>query len=580
MNHMVFVMEALSAYLQGNARFSAALLDFLRFFLPFLAFWILFRCARSMLAFKRQPELWAWLDVNGEVSVPVTHWENMIGRSRRSDIVLNDPTVSRSHAVLIHHDDGSWSIHDVGSRGGLRINGQKADSSPLSYGDVVSLGTVECRLESLSNEEIKEQRRRRISPNKKVRPIVTLSLLSLFQFLCMIKLYGGVNAEYLPQVTLGFLSLIALSWFLFLAARLIRRTGFETEIIAFFLCSLGMAIISVSAPDSISKELIALCIGLLIFISVGFFLRTLDTAKKIRYFAALAGVALLLVNLIFGKVFNGAKNWISLGGFSFQPSELVKVCFVFVGASTLERIVAKRNLVVFIAYSAMICGCLALLSDFGAALIFFCAFLVIAFLRSGSFAGLALACSATVFAATLVLKFRPYVLSRFSSWGHVWEYANEAGGYQQTRAMMCIASGGLFGLGGGKGFMRFVAASDTDLVFSFLSEEWGLIMAVLSVASIAILAAFVLRSIPAGRSTFYTIGAAASVTIMLVQTILNVFGTLDLLPLTGVTFPFVSNGGSSMMASWGLLSFIKASDTRQNASFAIRIRRKEETIHE
>ena len=93
----------------------------------------------------------------------------------------------------------------------------------------------------------------------------------------------------------------------------------------------------------------------------------------------------------------------------------------------------------------------------------------------------------------------------------------------------------------------------------------------LSLAEIAVLAVFVVRSAPVGRSCFYTIGACAAVTILVTQAILNVFGTVDILPLTGVTFPFVSNGGSSMLCVWGLLAFVKAADTRQNASFAIRL---------
>jgi cell division protein FtsW (lipid II flippase) len=87
---------------------------------------------------------------------------------------------------------------------------------------------------------------------------------------------------------------------------------------------------------------------------------------------------------------------------------------------------------------------------------------------------------------------------------------------------------------------------------------------------VIVLALFALRSAAVGRTSFYTIGACTASGILLVQTILNVLGTVDVLPLTGVTFPFVSNGGSSMMCAWGLLAFIKASDTRQNASFAVR----------
>ena len=94
--------------------------------------------------------------------------------------------------------------------------------------------------------------------------------------------------------------------------------------------------------------------------------------------------------------------------------------------------------------------------------------------------------------------------------------------------------------------------------------------------AIVLLAAFVVRSAPVERSSFYSISAASAVTIMLVQTLLNVFGTVDILPLTGVTFPFVSNGGSSMLCVWGLLAFIKAADTRQNASFSVKLPGRED----
>jgi len=338
-----------------------------------------------------------------------------------------------------------------------------------------------------------------------------------------------------------------------------------------------MAILATADPGGIKKELVAMMIGIVLFFCVGWSLRSLERAKKVRYAAAVLGVGLLLFNLVFGTEQYGARNWIFIGPLSLQPSELVKVCFVFVGASTMDRVVSRRNLILFIAYSAFICGCLVLISDFGAALIFFTAFLVIAFLRSGNFASLALICAGTGFAATIVVKFRPYILNRFAAWGHVWQYATESGGYQQTRSMMCIASGGLFGLGPGNGFLKYVAASDTDLVFALISEEWGLLIAIMMVLAIVLLAAFVVRSVSVARSSFYTIGACAVVCIFMVQVILNVFGSVDFLPLTGVTFPFVSNGGSSMMAAWALLGFVKAADTRQNASFAIKLpSRKEE----
>ena len=138
-------------------------------------------------------------------------------------------------------------------------------------------------------------------------------------------------------------------------------------------------------------------LGLILFLFIGWSLRDLERAKKVRYLAAGFGLLLLAVNLVFGVEKFGAKNWIQIGPMSFQPSELVKICFVFAGASTMERIVTKRNLFLFIAYSGVICGCLALMNDFGTALIFFAAFLVIAYLRSGNFATIALICTGTGF---------------------------------------------------------------------------------------------------------------------------------------------------------------------------------------
>ena len=530
---------------------------------PVLALGILIRCAVSLLTFRPEPEVWAWLTTPDGAHIPVTHWESLIGRGAGCDVQLGYPTVSRTHAVLTRYDDGSWTISDAHSKSGVFVNGKQTALSALRFGDVITMGGVNFTLIPLTKEQERIQAGTRTRAGHAVHQVPTLLLLTLFQLLTAIQLILGGCDPALELTAFG--GLIGLEWALYLALRAFRRTGFEAETLAFFLCTMGLAVVSSSAPESLIKELLAIVAGVCVFLVVCWSLRDLERAKTVRYLAAVAGIGLLAFNLLFGVEKFGARNWIQLGGVSFQPSEFVKVCFIYVGASTLSRLMAKRNIVLFIAYSAVICACLALMKDFGTAIIFF-----VAFLRSGNFATIALAIAATGFAGVLVLRFLPYARNRFEAWGHVWDYALTTG-YSQTRSMMCIASGGLFGLGPGKGWLKYVAASDTDLVFAFVSEEWGLIMAVLMVACIVILACFVVRSAPAGRSCFYTIGACAAVTVMVTQTILNVFGMADFLPLTGVTFPFVSNGGSSMVCVWGLLAFIKAADTRQNASVAIRV---------
>ena len=546
-----------------------------RYIAPLLGVLILWRCAKPLLKFRREPETWAWLVMPDGNQLPITHWENIIGRGRGCDIVVDFPTVSRSHAVLTRFDDGSWSITDIGSRGAVSVNGVQTELSAVQYGDRIDLGGVEMILAPVTQEEVEDQIATRAKPQSLGWPGLTLFFLTLFQLFTAFQFVTHLDADAMSSAVLGFTALIGVEWLLFLALRLARRSGYEVETLAFFLTTIGFAVIASDDASKMGKQLICLVGGVLIYLIIGWSLRDLSRAKRFRYLAAVGGLLLLAVNLVFGTEMYGAKNWIYIGSFSFQPSELVKLCFIYVGASTMDRIVTKRNLILFIIYSAAVCGCLALMNDFGTALIFFVAFLVIAFLRSGSFATVALACAATGFAGVLAVRFRPHILKRFATWGHAWDYALSSG-YQQTRAMMCIASGGLLGLGAGNGWLKYVAAADTDLVFGFVCEEWGLILGIVMVAAIVILGVFVVRSAKVGRSSFYTIGACAAVSILVIQTMLNVFGTMDLLPLTGVTFPFVSNGGSSMLSSWGLIAFIKAADTRQNASFAVRMVKAEE----
>jgi hypothetical protein len=136
--------------------------------------------------------------------------------------------------------------------------------------------------------------------------------------------------------------------------------------------------------------------------------------------------------------------------------------------------------------------------------------------------------------------------------------------------MAACASGGLLGVGAGNGWLKNIFAANTDMVFGVVTEELGLIVSVLCIAAILILVFFAIRSSTTARSSFYVIGACAALAIMMFQIILNVLGCLDILPFTGVTFPFVSKGGSSLIVCWGLLAFVKSCDTRQNASFIVK----------
>ena len=550
-----------------------------RYAAPVLAAIIILRCILPLISFRKEPEIWAWLLLKKGQKLPVTHWENAIGSSKRSDIVIADQSVARTHAVLTRYDDGSWSIAATDNSDGVFLNGEQVEMGVVTEEDTITLGKVRMKLRIVDAQQSKTLSELRTTGSSFFKGLTNIILLTLFQLMCMLGYLLGAKAGTEGNILLAFGGIMVFQWLLYMFYVGIRRTAFELETIAFFLCTMGMAAICSVVPNEALKQLFSVGLGLGAFLVIGWALRDLERAKILRIAAAVAGVGLLLITLAFGKEYYGAKNWLDLGSFSFQPSELSKVCFVLVGASTMDRLVKKRNLILFIAYSASICACLALMNDFGTALIFFCAFLVIAYLRSGSVGTLALAIAALVFAGVVALKIAPHALQRFASWRHIWEDPFDTG-YQQTRALMCIASGGLFGLGPTRGWMKNLFAADSDMVIATIAEEWGLLMVLICIISIVAVGIFVMRSCSVGRSSFYTIGACTAASILLVQTILNALGTLDVLPLTGVTFPFLSNGGSSMICTWGLLAFIKASDTRQNASFAIRLTQKGETEDE
>ena len=547
-------------------------IGFLRLAAPVVAILLLLRCFLPLLTFRREPEIWAWLNLADGSQIPVTHWETVIGRSKSCDITFGLGTVSRNHAVLTRYDDGSWTISDAGSRGGTFVNNRQIEICALKPTDHINIGGVELQLQPITARQELRQAELRTKAASVWDTLTDLMLLTLLQCMMFLGfLFRGAQADML-NILQGFGGIMLSQWILYLFYCLIRRRSFEVETIAFFLCTLGMAAISTVRPGEAMKQLCAMILGILIFLFLGWSLRDLERAKKIRYLAVMAGIGFLVITLLFGTEIYGAKNWLIIGGMSLQPSELSKVCFVFAGASTMDRIMSKRNLILFIAYSVVICGLLALMNDFGTALIFFCAFLVIAYLRSGSMGTVALAITALGFAGVIALKIAPHALQRFSTWRHIWEDPF-VGGYQQTQALMCLASGGLFGLGPEGGLLQYVFAADSDIVFATISEEWGLLMAVLTVLCIAVLAFFAIRTAQVSRSSFYTIGGCTAAAVLVIQTILNCLGTLDILPFTGVTFPFVSNGGTSMVGAWGLLAFVKAADTRQNASFAVRLKK-------
>ncbi len=555
----------LAAFFSGVEPIAGPYTLVVRWVLPVLAVAVFLRCLLPLLQGRKGSALWGYLSLTDGTRLPLKHWENSIGRSKLSDIVINFPYVSRSHAVLTFRD-GGWSVTDLKSKNGVQVNGTEIEKpETVKHGDVISFAGMKTELvlpgEEPAGEQQKKDNAEDTQPGRPIRSGVTFLLIVLFQILGCIQVCFSMGDGVNPAVPLTFYLFILAECLHYLLMRWRSRKYHELELLCYFLCGLNLLIVASAAPDSLFKQLGAILAGIAVYTLLKAIILDLGRANTLKYLLAASALVLLALNLAIGETHFGAKRWLNLGFVSFQPSEFVKIAFVLAGTATLDRLLTTRNMTAFIGFSGACILALVLMRDFGSVVVFFGAFVVIAFMRSGDLRTIALTTAGAALGTVAAVSFMPYIASRFATWGNVWEYASTTG-YQQTRTLIAAASGGLLGVGGGNGYLAGIAAADTDLVFGMLCEEWGLLVALTAVlipVSFAVHAVFLTINC---RSSFYAIAACGAASIFLIQTALNVLGSVDVLPLTGVTVPFVSNGGSSMIASWGLLALIKSADDR------------------
>lgn len=519
-----------------------------RVVLPMLCFLLIFGVVKDLFRKRGKISLAKLVTANG-LEFDISSVESIIGRSKLCDVVLNIPSISRRHAVITYSEDYGFKVSSVfGTK--ILVNDTEIDEyAYFDFGDIIEIGGLQLKLIPSEVTDIYS------SSKKKKRGFSSAVLLTCIQGIMLLELLYHYLDDFKPFILISFGVLFVIEWIYFLVHSF--NDNINIEILGFFLTTLGFSVAASATPDNMLKQLITAVLGIGCFIVLQFVYKNMDFVMKLRYFAGGLAILLLGYNLIFGINLNGAKNWIMIGSFSFQPSEIVKFLFIFATAATLQNLLSKRNLILFLGLSACCMGALVIMRDFGTCAIFFVTVLVILYMRSGNVKIIAAITGVVGVGAVFVAKYVPYVQRRFATYRHAWEYASNKG-YQQTRTMVAIASGAMLGVGGGNGYLKYVAASDTDLVFGMLCEEWGMIVAFCAVACFIIFALYSLKSVAFTNSSYFAIAACSAAGLWLFQISLNIFGSTDLLPLTGVTLPFISNGGSSMISSWLLLSFIKA----------------------
>ncbi len=329
-----------------------------------------------------------------------------------------------------------------------------------------------------------------------------------------------------------------------------------TLLIADFMCIISLVILYRLNPETATKQFIWILIGNVCMIAAMLVIKKAHDFGKINYIFMILAIGMLGITLVFAQVTNGAKNWIDIGPFRFQPSEFVKILFLVVTAYFLSSRDRKRDMWPYFVFTIACVGCLVLARDLGAALLFAGTFLIAFYAATGSLGITLGATAAFAGGAFLSYKMFTHVRTRVEVWQDPWA-TYDGKGYQIVQGLLAIASGGLLGTGLGLGMPTVIPAKTTDYIFASIAEEFGIIVAI---GLIALYLVFIIRGILIAmdaRKKFYKLLVFGSTVMLSLQSFIIIGGVIKLIPLTGITMPFVSYGGSSMLASMMQLGIIE-----------------------
>ncbi len=270
----------------------------------------------------------------------------------------------------------------------------------------------------------------------------------------------------------------------------------------------------------------------------------------------LLGLVLLTAVWFAGNTSYGAQLALAVGGFSFQPSEFVKISFVFFAAAMFYRSVSFKNIVLTSVIAAAHVLVLVLSRDLGSALIYFVTYLVMLFVATSNWGYLGLGAVSAGVAARAAYSLFPHVRRRVLAWADPWSDVDDVG-YQTAQSLFAIGTGGWFGMGLYRGMPEKIPVVDKDFVFAAVSEELGAIYALCLL--FICLGCFLQFSMIAMKmqAMFYKLIAIGLGTVYITQVFLTVGGVIKFVPSTGVTLPFVSYGGSSILSTFILFGIIQ-----------------------
>lgn len=412
---------------------------------------------------------------------------------------------------------------------------------------------------------------------------VTTALMTVYTLCCLASLYGGLGQKkvmYAVQCLLVFLIQLCFFWELAVKSRDMEYVYFGLFAQAVFLvisvltpmvyekadrlllsgmCLLlgtGFAVISRISLKKAVKQYVIVLISLIIALLIPWMLAKFKSWKGLTWVYGLTGALLLSLVLIMGEVTHGSRLSFTIKDITFQPSEFVKIIFLFFLAGALYKKPKIHRIALSASFAGLYVVLLVVAKDLGGALIFFVGYVFVVFMATRNyfylFAGAA-GGSAAAYAAYLLFD---HVQSRVLAWRDPWAYIDTKG-YAITQSLFAIAGGSWFGTGLLKGAPTLIPFVETDFIFSAVCEELGTIFGIC--LTLVTLCCFLemLRTAAFVRDRFYQLIVYGAGIVYIFQVFLTIGGGVKLIPLTGVTLPFVSYGGSSVMATMFLFFIVQ-----------------------
>ncbi|MFN3652935.1 MAG: FtsW/RodA/SpoVE family cell cycle protein [Armatimonadota bacterium] len=511
---------------------------------------------------------------------PFNGHDVLIGRGEDAAVRLSGHSIARRHAVISAAEGRYW-VDDLHTATGVRVNGRQISGrSSLRDGDLLEIG-AQC---------FRFHQRTQSTWRPHVWVALLLALSSALFIFAQWAAWGATNATVRPPaevVHFWTLALVAGSWAATGLIRL-RRGVFDPILVpvALALTGIGLTVVLRAQPELYTRQALACALGLGALTLMA--LLPLHRIGRYRYLCLVGGLALLIATLFVGHTVGDQRLAVSTFGFQFQPAEPAKLLLaVFLAGLLSERqeLVARsgrswaltRSDVRYMGPMVVAWGvALALLivqRDLGTALLFFGLFVAFVGMASGRFIFVIMSLGAFAFGAVLSAAAFDRVRERVTLWLDPWQDPQGLG-YQISQGLFALGAGGLQGLGLGHGFPHLVPAAHTDLPIVVIGEELGLIgtLAVLSLIGLVIARGY--RAAARADDDFLGLLSAGLSTVLALQTLVIVGGVVRLLPLTGVTLPFISFGGSSLvtnLALIGMLVGISASPAAPRVRSAARV---------